>query len=934
MAAATLPACNVSDASLACFLHDAHTCNSSSLDWTYICSLSYSTNWHCCGLERFDVESVTVLWTFFFVLAAIFSWYSNMLHEFKTSVHDLHDIPTQALGVVVARQKKEVMGRMIDDPRRLWIILSVLIELGVFSYVPVQLIMYDQSDSYSLVVGWEYQIAKFGLFGIALVLDLTHAQCTNRVLQKFVLPLAYDTGYTTLLYAIVDLGTCSNHMDALRFADGSTCASPDRYYWFALVATVSFAVLFWRTLLYKMHFSDQVYAVRFRFQTSYYSLMTFCRTACCLSFITIQKLILYVDHKKVYMGTGVANFTMFYLLFRYNYNHQPCLGVGLLLNNLRSLSFATACYFSAYLVLLSIIHMAVDAPAADKAGGVLWILSWVVVAFYPFFGTTVWYFNQLRAQQFEIPNMSLEAALVHKIDRVRAVAAVSLTLEDQSTWTVAYKSRLVYKLHDNLNLARHSEQGMALVYTCQAMWTLWCKYFTMDDVVLEGKGCLPCGLWERAAKSKELQRLHLEKTAANKLVGKFDSLKPSSAPPLTQLVEDTMTTQVGVKRCRLEAWSTADDPVADVYFKKIVVVLAEMARSPYTKTRYAASKTLHDMYTSDVVQLTDATMIHALCTLCGSHEHHLSGPAARTLCKLYTLHWKPMEWSKVHLAERLNLLNLAKFVSEYGPVDRVLMGGIAHVLLDCTQWVASKAGREDPSMHYCDKFIAFILAAQATVEARVTAALYFVFDDILLHVHLTCEHYLRRLHTLRVIRTAISKVKVVPSGLGKSASKSKGVVTGPSTGDTPASILPHATSAKPLPSHGTSTVLPRRISREEMRKSLKRYSWTVVTKMATKAKRLALVTPHVAEAVQKRFELRRSMASAVRILVNEGFYKDLPPTAMQPATYQALLQAAALFRRQPLIFDVVLAPFTEAQVVYVTKLFNTKLRHNAQRRWS
>ena len=87
--------CNLTDASLACDLTAAGSINSTSINWACICSLHFSSNWRCCEYQHLDYQSISILWFIYIALAIAFSWYSNLVEEFKMSVYDLHDIPTQ-----------------------------------------------------------------------------------------------------------------------------------------------------------------------------------------------------------------------------------------------------------------------------------------------------------------------------------------------------------------------------------------------------------------------------------------------------------------------------------------------------------------------------------------------------------------------------------------------------------------------------------------------------------------------------------------------------------------------------------------------------------------------------------------------------------------------------------------------------------------------
>ncbi|ETV98297.1 hypothetical protein H310_09008 [Aphanomyces invadans] len=894
-------------------------CNTSSFDWAAICSQHHSTNWRCCGLARLDVDGVAFMWSIFLVLAVAFSWYSNMVQEFQSSVDDLHDIPTQALGVVVARQKKHVLGRTIHDPRRIWVILSIVIEIGVFSYVPLQLILYDITTPSPTDVAWEYQVAKFAAFAAVLVVDVFRPRRMERVLTHVIRPLVYDTGYTTILYAIIDIGACSSDMDSLTFPDGSTCAHPERYWHFVVVASMSFAVFFWRTsacldddargvghcldklgtLLYKMHFSDQVFAVRFRFQTSYYTLMTYCRTACCLFFITIQKFILYVDDNLVYVAAALVNFAMFYLLLRYNYKHQPCLGVGKLLNTLRSVAFAMSCYFSVYLGALSVYHIARGTPIDKDLASAEGVVSWCVLAMSFVFLGVVWRINDRRASLFEIPNMSLEKALDHPNHRVKAVAAVSLTLEDQSQWSVKYKANLVAKLHDNLNVLDHDDRDMTLLYTCQAMWTLWRNYFTMAAGVHEGSGasvCLPFGLWEATSRFKGVQKMHVQAKVADVLREKFCSFKPTGGLVLKHLVDSIMTTHTAMQsNATMEFWSYRTDPVSDERLRKIVAVVVDLVRSTYAKTRYAAAKILHDMYTMSAVQLTDVTMIYVLCTMVSRPDGALTIPTARTLCKLYALHWKHSDRSKPHFVERLNMQHLSQFVASHRHTleSTVLVGGVMQILFDCTKWIEHKQGREDPAVHFSAAFIANLIQAQAHVAHKATVGVFFLVDDIVMSIRATCLRHMQRVDAMRTLRTSATRVmhtaRVVPEA----------PVAGP--------------SLRPVHHHLI-------------------HSWGTVTKQATRAHRLTLVAPAVVEAARKRSQLRDSIRATLTALVEEGYDRRVAADALSSQSCFGLVTAMHAWMRYPLVVEEALTHFAEGHVAYLVDLLHSKIQHSARPR--
>ncbi|KAF0747854.1 hypothetical protein AaE_007562, partial [Aphanomyces astaci] len=335
----SIPGATCSTTCLAVF-NDALGVNSSNAsDWRRLCDSHNTITWRCCGQQRLDIALPLTLWAIFFVLAGVFSWYTSLRRELLTSVDDLHDIPTQdthvvcvALGVVVARQKKQVLGRTVNDPRRSLILLSMVIELGNFSFLPLNLVFDVPNASHLQLTGLYLvlQLGKLGGFTTLLLLDLYGHHAFKGAMKKVFRPLLYDTFFTTYVYVLLDFGACANGMESLPWLD---CSREDRFWLTYSVAVVAFTTVLWRTLLavelellgtllYKKHLSDQVYAVQFRFQQSYYSLMTYCRTGatkvlemgqtwlkspCCLMFITVQKLYLYFDGYNIMLTASVAN---------------------------------------------------------------------------------------------------------------------------------------------------------------------------------------------------------------------------------------------------------------------------------------------------------------------------------------------------------------------------------------------------------------------------------------------------------------------------------------------------------------------------------------------------------------------------------------------------------------------------------------------------
>ncbi|KAF0683323.1 hypothetical protein As57867_024538, partial [Aphanomyces stellatus] len=550
---------------------NASATSNNNLTWVpAVCAVQNATTWRCCGRLYLDITLPATLWLIFLVIVVAFSWYTNILHELRMSIDELHDIPTQALGVVVARQKKEVMGRKVSDPRRVLILLSMVIELGNFSYLPIQLILFEHNDSYVQLTGFYLvlQMGKFVVFTGILVLDLVFARHAMGWMKRICLPLLYDTFFTTYVYVLLDIGACANGMETVPLLN---CSNEDNYWIVFAVVVVIFTTIVWRTLIYKKHFSDQVYAVQFRFQTSYYSLMTYCRTACCLVFISIQKLVLFSYSYNINLALSVTNFILFALLLQYNYSHQPCLGVGMLPNNLRTLSFATSCYASIDLFVVSILNKCNAAHFGHTIN-----IGFICV--YPFFAVGVWRANSCRARLFQIPNISIEESLVHPLARVRAVGAVAVTLEDQSEWTMPYKMKLFQKLATNLNMSLQTESGMLTAYTARSIWMLWVKTFDVGSISAEDAKAspVPFGLFELHVDIHAVDRT-TSSVHMSSVVDKFQTLKQAAGGPrLLSLVESAMHSVRHMGK-----YMVVEEPSVKRACQKAIECMCKMARSPF-----------------------------------------------------------------------------------------------------------------------------------------------------------------------------------------------------------------------------------------------------------------------------------------------------------------------------------------------------------------
>ncbi|RHY87216.1 hypothetical protein DYB37_000595 [Aphanomyces astaci] len=914
----SIPGATCSPTCLAVF-NDALGVNSSNAsDWRRSCDSHHTITWRCCGQQRLDIALPLTLWAIFFVLAGVFSWYTSLRRELLTSVDDLHDIPTQALGVVVARQKKQVLGRTVNDPRRSLILLSMVIELGNFSFLPLNLVFDVPNASHLQLTGLYLvlQLGKLGGFTTLLLLDLYGHHAFKGAMKKVFRPLLYDTFFTTYVYVLLDFGACANGMESLPWLD---CSREDRFWLTYSVAVVAFTTVLWRTLLYKKHLSDQVYAVQFRFQQSYYSLMTYCRTACCLMFITVQKLYLYFDGYNIMLTASVANFGLFSLLLWYNYSHQPCLGVGMLPNNLRSLSFATSCYFSIHLLVLSIHHKLHAPLQLHHDDDVTTIVNYVFIGVYPCFGCAVWHVNKLRAQLFQIPNLSIEASLMHTRDRVRAVGAVAMTLEDQTEWTVDYKLHLVNLLKANLSLTT-GEGGMVAAYTSRSIWLLWAKNFTLANVTTEGDDAsfsFPFGLFESTPASSITgpTSMGIKANRANRansaipatILEHIQTIKSGCGPTLAALVNSTMhplSPHDDHKLCSVDS-----DLVAAC--RKAIVVMSDVVRCPYPKARQVVCRTIHHMYTNRAVQFTPPTMVYVLCTLLACDDHMLALSAATTLASHFKTHMvRAYATAATDVADEFNLLHLSQFVRMHAK-DTALVDSLLRIILDAISWIESAP--ENPASYIGDGFVSNLWRVQSLADVQPSTV--FLVDNILLNVHFCCENFLVHLrrsfsHQPTKRNFSLQRPSILPE-----TTTTVGVVP-PSLSFirvSKMSSLISQTSVQPAANSFT--------------RSRTKFSLDMTTKFLVETHSSNLIRPVQYQIMKKRHDLKKSLQINIATVVQDGFPQQKAIVELSDQSKRAMRQVMRIVTRFP-IFDAWLRTLQEGDPLeYLLELIEFMRTH-------
>ncbi|OQR89403.1 hypothetical protein THRCLA_09758, partial [Thraustotheca clavata] len=648
--------------------------------------------WDKDGLDYLIYTLPLIAWGAFFVLTSTFVVYTHMWKEFKHNVDDLHDIPAQALGIVVARQTHRVLGKEISDPRRLLMLLSMWTELPGFSYLPLQLIYFEFNDHFAFAMDATTQAYKLvGFTSVLMFIALTYViplESLVVVRIKVLLPCLCDVMYLFYIYAIQDVITCASPLDKFAFPDGTTCACENRIWMAALFGTLLFSIFYVGTLIYKLRASDDIFANRFRYQTSFSSLMTITRTACCLQYIEAKSILTQNVSLKIpiFLVCSIFNLCMMSMLLHYNYRFQPCLGSGMFPNNLRSLSFMTSIWVTFLLFLITLV----DNSLARQ------IFIGIAIALYPVVAGCLWYLNSKRARHFNIPNLPLLASLAHENYRVRTVAVVSIVLEEHSKWQRAELMRITHLLEACIKLPADAENGLLAAYTYQALWNLYSTHCTIEQSLQDGinKNCIPRGFWishlPELPTTGNFQQSSFTTFSHNRLNDLVQRKATRSSASSSQLRRASCFASASLKTTRI-ANSAMQPMLQNAIYKAITVF-----DSSLSKARNVVAKTMQEMYINNAIRLSLQTWFDVVCTLCTNYNQDISASAALSLCHS-SQHFEHDEWIPL-LCKRENLTNLTYLVLHPGniPIPQIRDVIVGNLLKRAASFVLHQATHQSP----------------------------------------------------------------------------------------------------------------------------------------------------------------------------------------------------------------------------------------------
>ncbi|KAG9406436.1 hypothetical protein AC1031_002757 [Aphanomyces cochlioides] len=645
-------------------------------------------------------------WLIFLTCSVVFVWFTNNWREFLQDIDDLHDIPAQALGIVVARQKRKLLGKQIPDPRRIFMLIAMWAELPGFSYLPLELMYYRSTGSLLLTNNPFTQLMKYNcivrLVGL-LGLTMLHRRLTPLHVKVL---LTFDACYVVFLDALLDVLTCDASMDNFVFHDGSTCACTDRVWFLSAPATVLFAVMYISALMYRVHIE----------RGRLWRPLPLSHVLLLPHDVPSDRL-LPIVHDGHVGGSNVGGF-----------RSDACRGRPLFdLCSTASIQLPSPTLFGLWVVPQqpSIVSFATSCCVLSTLTSSSNVIPLVFLALY-------------LARQLEA-----SAAIPYSKSTAHGSAARSklarphrrgVTLEDHHRWTSEEVSQIIQLLQQCLEVPAVVEDGLLAAYSCQAVWNLCFKH-CQSQVTLAANSdadAIPFGLWISPSASSLKVRLNTPRasTRLQELVernAEINSQRPSISSTVTPLV--TASTPVKHENAALEKSLEA----------ALVRALALLELS-FPKACNIAAKMLQEMYSAESVQLTMGTWISVLCTLCSNYNPEVAASAAASLCA--TVARFDANVVLPALCHRTKLTAVARLIVAFNPaIPMALLRNrvVGEVLQRAAEYISRVAAARDPSSFVSTQCIGHLVAGWK--EWQHDYAMQLALEEILVLVQKAYKTY-------------------------------------------------------------------------------------------------------------------------------------------------------------------------------------------------
>ena len=155
-------------------------------------------------------------------------------------------------------------------------------------------------------------------------------------------------------------------------------------------------------------------------------------------------------------------------LLVYSYKFQPCLGSGLIPNNIRVMSFSSSTYVG-IITFIQLVAPFEDAVYCLVPLPLLWIVAWVV--------------NSRRALHYHVPRCSISELLKSDREHVRLVGTMASLHIKTYQISVEEQHEIIKTLQLILN--NPDEEPMIRIHAAQTLWHARCHRLTQSDQLLD-----------------------------------------------------------------------------------------------------------------------------------------------------------------------------------------------------------------------------------------------------------------------------------------------------------------------------------------------------------------------------------------------------------------------------------------------------------------
>ncbi|KDO25801.1 hypothetical protein SPRG_08744 [Saprolegnia parasitica CBS 223.65] len=647
----------------------------------------HKTDWPACGYDWLVSVPVGVLWLVWLIYGG--TRLLQTLSGFHFDAATIHDPIAQGMAIALSQRKSESRRR----PRfqRYMKLGAMWAEWPSFMYTPLTIALkatgaerYVSPLASSLNLpteAWNLGVVVF-CGSVVLVLRVgASARNQTKWLRRYAYPLVFDTLYIPLVATLVRLGTCPTEFSHIALPNGATCDCVDAFGFFWAAGLTGFLLLYASALYYKMHIEPLATTMDFRFQPSFQIIMVMARTLNPILSMLVSDLDLRA-RRGIALLMGLGFLCCFVLLLVYTYTTQPCIGSGLLPNNIRFLSFSSAVYTT--LVVLVVLVANADTTSlyiALTPLPLLWVLAWR--------------HNTRRALHYHIPQQSILDLLCEPSPQAKTVGAIAALYVDA---TKLHPLELEPILAQLTRLAKRSRNKELLcrAFAIRILWFAHIKNFrkqklcigeTQDDAVVPPKfwfkdvanpdraqwtskamasrSRLSVVAASNAASKKRVKLHRIEQVLTVAAVAHDHAkapatmsqtsgsrwspfgtrlpqfLAPSSSRMYRVLVVAAASTQFEVVGIHDKHWishiETPSDAVheARALYNEAQELLAQSCAASDVNAMYEISVFLLQWYRSRYLKPSKTIYAHLLATLAGSVDRKLAMDATYTLYKLH-----------------------------------------------------------------------------------------------------------------------------------------------------------------------------------------------------------------------------------------------------------------------------------------------------------